>query len=361
MHSHSRLIVNRKVNKIIDSSDLHIKPLAEAETIPSSWYTDPAILALEREAVFALSWQLAAHRSQLREHGSRLPIDIAGEPVLLVRENDMIHSMYNVCRHRGGPLATEYGCANALQCQYHGWTYDLDGALRTMPEFGDVKDFPKSDIRLPSISNELWNDLLFVRLTETTPPLAELLDGIAQRSHGILSDDLDYHTRESYTIDCNWKLYIDNYLEGYHVPFVHPELFKMYDYREYKTEVRQWYSFQHSPLRSGGEALYFFIWPNLMLNILPGRLQTNLVYPINESKCIVHFDYYYAPDTPTKMISDDLDFSHRVQLEDIDICQRVQRGVASRSYDKGRFSVSQEEAVYHFQNLLKESLKNFCI
>lgn len=350
---------------MILSNDLLIKPLAEAETIPASWYTSSEMTAIENEAVFARSWQLVGREAELRNAGDHIVTNIADEPIIIVRDKDnSLRGFFNVCRHRGGPLATENGCSSHLQCKYHGWTYNLDGTLKATPDFDGVDDFDKTNVKLPSIEVEVWHGLVFARIEAGAPTLQELTEGIDERLGTLKLGELTFHSRVSYEVKCNWKVYVDNYLEGYHVPIVHPELVKLYDFRSYKTEVRKWYSFQHSPLSgeeniysSGdGEALYYFIWPNLMLNILPGRLQTNIVESVDESNCIVHFDYYYADGTSSEKITADLDFSHVVQHEDIDICEYVQRGLRSRSYNKGRFSVKREEAVYHFQNLLKKEL-----
>ncbi len=179
------------------------------------------------------------------------------------------------------------------------------------------------------------------------------------------------HQRVSYDVACNWKVYVDNYLEGYHVPHVHPALNRMLDYRSYVTEVGDWQVLQASPLDSGdalygsGEALYWWLWPNTMLNVLPGRLQTNRIVPLGVDRCRVEFDFYYAPDqggiqdsgaTRAKREAD-LGFSDEVQNEDLRICEDVQRGLASGSYTPGRLNPLRESAVHHFQELLRHAYR----
>jgi choline monooxygenase len=157
-------------------------------------------------------------------------------------------------------------------------------------------------------------------------------------------------------------VYVDNYLEGYHVPHIHPGLNRLLDYRSYVTEAAQWYSYQFSPLESGdglygaGDALYYWLWPNTMLNILPGRLQTNRVVPKGIDRCRVEFDFYYAPDESEEAAQrrlNDLNFSDEVQLEDLTICEDVQRGLSSGSYVPGRLNPLRENAVHHFHELLR--------
>lgn len=358
---------------MISKEDLHIEPIERAKTIPSTWYTLQDVLSAEYDAVFSRSWQYACSRRELPKVGSCVPVTIGKEPILIVRGKDNVfRGFYNVCRHRGGPLATEAECASMLKCHYHGWTYTLDGQLRGVPDFDRVELFDKKDFGLVPVHVAEWEGFIFVSLDRPIITLQEYLSGISARIKNASLQELAFYMRVEYEVQCNWKAYVDNYLEGYHVPTVHPELFKLYDFNSYVTETREWYSFQHSPLdekealysrralaAEAREALYFFIYPNLMLNILPGRLQTNLVQPISADRCRVIFDYYYddiSSADSRALIEEDIRFSDAVQQEDIEICQHVQRGLSSRSYSQGRYSVKRENAVYHFHTLLKRAL-----
>ncbi len=256
---------------------------------------------LDRRAVFARSWQLLAQESQLAHTGDHVVGEIAGVPLLIARGDDgELRALHNVCRHRAGPLALCDGRgAKRLRCHYHGWTYALDGQLLSAPEMQTAADFNIASVRLPQARVASWRGLVFVSLDQHAPPLDELLDGMDARLGDHAIENHAFHARESYDIACNWKTYIDNYLEGYHVPHIHPELNRMLDYRSYVVETSRWHSLQHSPLESGdalygsGEALYWFVWPNTMLNVMPGRMQTNRVLPIGPEHCRVVFDYYY--------------------------------------------------------------------
>lgn len=355
--------------------DLEVQPLERAETLPSAWYVDPELAKLERNAIFDASWQYVGHISRLSEPGCQLLAEVAGEPILVVRGKDsVIRGFYNVCRHRGGPLATEDGCSSMLRCKYHGWTYTLEGQLRGVPDFDRVELFDKKDFGLIPVRVQEWEGLLFATISEPMIGLEEILAGVRERLHFGLRT-LRFDRREEYEVKCNWKTYMDNYLEGYHVPIVHPELLKLYDFNKYTTETYGWYSLQHSPLDDGEalysaaairpearEALYYAIFPNLMLNILPGRLQTNFVLPQGPERCKVIFEYYYEDvesAAAKHRIEADQRFSHAVQLEDIEICELVQRGLRSRAYHRGRFSVTRENAVYHFQSLLRSRIKAY--
>jgi len=352
----------------LDPHDLAVQPLARSETIPSSWYTDPAFHALDKESVFLRTWQGVGDVSQVERAGQYFVADVAGEPVIVVRGKDMeLRAFYNVCRHRGGPLALEDGCANALQCKYHGWTYLLDGTLRGVPAMDRTELFDKRDYGLIPVRVETWEGLVFVNLDDDAPPLETHMSGIVERIAPIRPGAMRFARRVDYTVDANWKVYVDNYLEGYHVPYVHPELAKLYDYQSYTTTCFRWYSLQHAPITGdnlyardgGGEAFYYWVWPNLMLNILPGRMQTNLILPLGHDRCRVLFRYFYdeASLAEPGRIEADVRYSDGVQAEDAGICGRVQQGLASRAYDRGRFSVKYEEGVWHFHSLLKQAYR----
>lgn len=349
--------------------DLAIIPLAQAETIPSAWYTDPRFHDFEREAIFARTWQAVGHFGQLQQPGDAIHATVAGNPIVVVRDMDgSLRAFFNVCRHRAGPLAIRGDNRKVFQCQYHGWTYFLDGMLRGVPDWDRVELFDKKDYGLTPVQVDSWEGLVFVNLAENPAPLATLFEGIRERIAPISLGQRQFYRRIAYAIQCNWKVYMDNYLEGYHLPIVHPELSKLLDYSRYVTEVFPGHSLQYSPFQAGdnlyagsdadGDAFYYTIHPNFMLNILPGRLQTNLVLPVAADRCTVIFDYYYddiTSPTALAMIEEDLAYSDRIQGEDIEVCELVQIGLSSKGYDRGRFSVKREEGVYHFQCWLKET------
>ena len=354
-------------------ADLEPAPLATATTIPSAWFVDPRFHAVDRDAVMACTWQGVGHLSLIPNHGDYLLATVADNPIVVLRDRDgVLRAFYNVCRHRGGPLLIEErGCVKALTCKYHGWTYLLDGTLRGVPQFDRTELFDKRDFGLVPIAVETWQGLIFVNLTpEAAPPLAEVLGGIAERIRPNRLDTKQFVRRVDYEVPANWKVYVDNFLEGYHIPHVHPELNKALDYLAYRTELGSWYTLQHSPLKAdnvytgdqGGEAFYYWVYPNCMLNILPHRVQVNLVVPDGPDRCKVVFWYCYDdPEAAGRdtQIADDVAYSDMVQGEDREICERVMAGLGSRAYDRGRFSVEMESGVHHFQQLLKRSYRDW--
>ena len=335
------------------------------KTLPGVAYHSPETYALDTERVFYRNWIYACRAERVARPGAWLRLEIAGESILVVRGKDeQLRAFYNVCRHRAGPLANCDGRgAKRLRCQYHGWTYALDGRLLAAPEMGDAQDFSIDAVRLPQARVAQWRGLVFVALGDA-PPFAELVDGIDARVGADAMHGYAFARRVAYELDCDWKVYVDNYLEGYHVPHIHPELNRMLDYRSYVTELARWHSLQWSPLESAGElygngeALYYWLWPNTMLNLLPGRVQTNRVLPLAGNRCRVEFDFYHPQDASDAQRHErDLAFSDLVQREDIDICERVQRGLASGSYVAGRLNPKRESGVHHFHELLREAYR----
>lgn len=359
----------------LDAEFLRSVPIEQASTIPSSWYNDPRFHEFDKNAVFAPAWQYVGPSSKLSAPGDWLTDVIAGNPVLVLSgEDGALRAFFNTCRHRGGPLAVRHGERCVIQCRYHGWTYRPDGSLRGVPKWDRVDLFDKGDYGLVPVGVAEWQGLVFVRIDEeeeagTGSRLSDYLDGIVERIAPQRIAGKTFHSRVEYDVRCNWKVYVDNYLEGYHIPHVHPELCDLLDYQAYETALSRHHSLQHSPIDAdenfygdgAGTAFYYHVFPNFMMNILPGRLQTNLVVPVSHDACRVIFDYFYddiESAEAKRTIDEDIRYADRVQAEDIEICEAVQLGLGSRAYDRGRYSVECETAVHHFHETLRTTYRS---
>lgn len=345
-------------------SDYTFNPvLARASTIPARWYTDPAMLEGERRSVFGRTWQAVGRTDSVAAPGSYFGCEISGEPVLVVRGQDgCLRAFSNVCRHRGSLLAEGHGHSSGqgtvIRCPYHGWTYALDGSLFGQPEFEGVEDWDRSKVCLPRFQVAEWGPFVFVNQDPDAPPLAEVLGAIPAEiaQIGCAIDRLRFSYRRDYTIACNWKVYIDNYLEGYHLPAAHPSLFRLLDYAQYRVEEHRYYSSQIAPIRgSNQQALYYWVFPNFMLNVYPDNLSSNLILPLGPEQTLTVFEWFADSEDGVKQAT--IDFSDEIQREDIRICESVQRGLRSRYYNQGRFSVKRENGVHHFHGLLDEFLR----
>ena len=341
--------------------------LEHASTIPSRYYIDPAVLAEENRRLFATTWQLAGRAEQVASPGEFFTTTVADEPLLIVRGNDgELRALSNVCRHRAGPVAHGAGKRPVLQCGYHGWTYALDGQLLRTPEFDGVADFDRASCSLPRFQIEVWNELLFVNLDPNATPLADYLGDLVSELSARDYRGFRLAARKDWELDCNWKVYVDNYLEGYHIPIVHPSLFRELDYPNYRTETRGRFSIQHSPVKrpdrirttsTSDEAKYYWLYPNLMLNVYPDNFSTNLILPLGHGRTLTVFEWFFRdPDAVRNEIDETVAFSDEIQIEDIAICEAVQRGLRSSTYDTGRYSPQRENGVHHFHEMYARSM-----
>jgi choline monooxygenase len=350
--------------------------IAKAATIPSRLYNDPVYLELERERIFANTWQLVGRVDQVSEHGAFLTAEIGNDSIVVLRDGETLRGFHNVCLHRAGPVAHGCGKRNTMQCRYHGWTYKLDGSLLRAPEMEGVAGFTPEQMHLVPVRVQQWGPLVFANVNGKAPPLHDVLEDVPQRVAPFHCESMQFVTSKHWDIDCNWKVYVDNYLEGYHLPVVHPGLHKELDYDQYRVEPHRYFSIQHAPLRPVhggneerrydpskteiGEAVYVWLFPNVMLNVYMGQMQTNTVVPLSYNKTRVTFDWYAA--NPPKDLANDaeftrlLAFSDEIQEEDLVIVEAVQRNLRSRVYDRGRYSAKRENGVHHFHSLLHEFL-----
>jgi choline monooxygenase len=350
--------------------------LQDAHTIPAPWYTDARIAQLELQNVFSRTWQTVGRTAQVEKPGQYVTATVAREPIVAVRGSDgKLRAFYNVCRHHAMTVMNEpCGHAQHMRCPYHGWTYNLEGELRGMTEFEGVCNFDRAQNGLVPVRVETWENFIFVNLDPHAAPLHDFLGALAGLAKPLNFGGLKFVERRSYIQQCNWKVYVDNFLDGgYHVPHMHKGLNSVLDYTNYTIENVDRCCVQSSPVavdksseasaaatRKGDRAYYFWQYPNFMLNWYEGYLDTNLVIPLGVDRCEVIFDFYFGDTSEAQMpyIRESMGVSERVQQEDIVICDGVQRGLSSRAYQAGRLSVRREAGEHLFHRLLAADLND---
>jgi len=365
--------MERSLQEILQSYNDR-SPLEEASTIPASWYVDERVAALERQFVFGGTWQVVARAEQVPESGQFVTTELAGEPLVVVRGADgQLRGFYNVCRHHAATVVTEAsGSASIFRCPYHGWSYGLEGGLKGTPEFEGACNFDRGQNGLVPVRVETWEQFVFVNLDEHGAPLAEFLGGLVARVAPLNLSQLHFFERRVYSLGCNWKVFVDNYLDGgYHVPHLHKALNSVLDYKQYTIENEHRYCLQSSPMvaseadaatsatRQGERAWYFWQYPNFMINLYAGYMDTNLVLPDGVDRCKVIFDFYFddASEGAAEKNRQSIAVGERVNDEDVGICESVQRGLHSRAYQAGRLSVRREAGEHLFHRLLAADLK----
>jgi choline monooxygenase len=349
--------------------------VARAWTLPSNLYTDPAAFAAEKEKIFARSWQVVGHCDQVANAGDYFTTELVGEPLLIVCGADgKLRGFYNVCRHRAGPPAEGCGSRKLFRCGYHGWTYGLDGALISATEIEGVEGFRAEDFALTPVPTEEWFGFVFVNLDPDARPLRETLGELPTQAEKFDFTGMKLFERRTYDMKCNWKTYVDNYLEGYHLPSVHPGLNRELDFNAYVVEPYERHVRQFSPIRGAqpgdttprryqeaGEDLttdYFWIFPNWMLNCYPDNISLNIVLPLEPERSLAIFEWYLPEkDHSSPAAKASVEFSDQIQIEDVGICEIVQKNLRSRSYSRGRFSVKQEKGVHAFHRMYAEQMK----
>ncbi len=362
------------LKEIVDACNSETS-LSEASTPPSSWYTDPRILELEQKTVLSQSWLLVGRTTQLCKPGHYITCEIGSEPILVVRGNDdILRGFFNVCRHHAAAVVTKCeGRVDNLRCPYHGWTYNLAGELILTPEFAGVANFDRSANGLVPVQVAEWQNWIFAKLEPMSSSLQEFLGkDLIERLERLNLEQLRWFERRHYALNCNWKVFVDNYLDGgYHVPHIHGSLNSVLDYRNYAIETGERFCLQSSPivtdkgeartaeLRKGDYAFYYWIYPNLMINIYQGVMDTNRVIPCGVDKTEVIFDYYFSDvsESAHERNLASIAVSEEIQAEDVAICESVQRGLNSRAYSAGRLSVRREAGEHLFHRLLQRDLR----
>ena len=348
--------------------------IARARTLDTAFYTDPEIFALAKEKLFVPSWQFIGDSSLAP--GSALPFTLLpgflDEPLVTVRDaGGAVRVMSNVCTHRGNIVVNEPCKVTHLRCRYHGRIFDLDGRFRSMPEFKEVVDFPSAADDLVSLPVEGWGPWLFTSLG-AGGSFRDYWGDIMDRLHWLPLDKFELRPEfnRDFTVKAHWALYCENYLEGFHIPFVHAGLNSVIDFGNYTTELFRFSNLQLGIAKDGEEvfdlpassvdygkrvaAYYFFVFPNLMFNFYPWGLSINIVNPVGLHETRVSFLTYIADETKyDKGAGSGLDI---VEFEDEEVVEAVQRGIRSRFYTHGRYSVTREQGTHHFHRMIAELL-----
>ena len=328
--------------------------IRQAKTLSSAFYTDERYFELSKEKIFARTWQFA--RGPEANPGLTPIILLPGfldEPLVLARNGSGENCLTNVCTHRGKILVEEACDAKLIRCAYHGRRFSLDGKFLSMPEFESVENFPSAADDLRQVSFAERSGFRFVSL-DPAAPFDEVINDVGFFDD-ISSPAPKLVTTSDYHVQAHWALYCENYLEGFHIPYVHRSLNEVVDYGTYKTET-----FRYSSLQTGFDSdrneagRYLFLFPNTMFNFYSWGISLNVVEPLSPSSCRVRFlTYVFDESKGGHGAGADL---HRVEVEDEAVVESVQKGIRSRFYAHGRYSPTREQGTHHFHRLIAEFL-----
>jgi phenylpropionate dioxygenase-like ring-hydroxylating dioxygenase large terminal subunit len=346
-----------------------------AETLPYSWYVDPAVAGAENEHIFRLSWQYVGHTGELDGPGSLFPTHVGGLPLIVALDREgRLRAFLNVCRHRGTILVNEPQKRGTIQCPYHAWTYGLDGALRAAPRSKEEPGFETDELGLVAAQVGTWGPFVFANPDPEALPLPDALGDLPEvvAENELDVDALRFHHRVSYEIAANWKVALENYLECYHCRLNHPDLVRLIDEEAQRQEVAGLRLSQFPPLRSGVDgaapydlsagvptAQYHLFFPATKFNVNPGRpnLSIGPVWPLAPDRTGAWFDYFFAESTDEAWIQEMLAFDAQVGAEDVALVEAVQRGAGSGALPHGRLMPRTEVLIGAFQELVRERVE----
>jgi choline monooxygenase len=355
------------------------RPVEEGWTLPASWYGDESVAALERERIFARTWQYVGRADQVSGRGSYFVARAGHIPIVVVRGRDeALRGFVNVCRHRGHPVMSGEGCRETLQCPYHAWTYELDGSLRRAPRSEREGGIDFSELSLLPVSVDVWGPFVFANPDAAAEPLAETLGTLPAvvAESGIDLDAVRFHSHYEWEIKSNWKIAIENFLECYHCPVAHPGFSKVIDVDPdaYELSVQGTFTSQIGRVRASalagngrvpyvprGEvtrAQYHLLWPNTTVNIDPGPVNVAIErwVPSGPRTTMEVTDYFFAEDVSEEQIQEIIDFGTQVGNEDLALCESVQEGLDSGMVTQGRLMVESEKLIHDFQTKVVSAL-----
>jgi choline monooxygenase len=354
-------------------------PLEDGWTLPASWYSDAGVAALEREQIFARTWQYAGPAEQVAAPGSYMATQAGHVPIVVTRDRaGVLRGFVNVCRHRAYVIARDSGCRETLQCPYHAWTYELDGSLRKVPRSEREVGFDPADFSLLPVSIDVWGPFLFVNPDIDAAPLEETLGELPAivAGSGLDLSTLRYHSHHEWPIEANWKVALENYLECYHCPTAHPGFSKVIDVDPdaYGLTVSPTFSSQIGPIRASAlsgsssapyvpvgevkQSQYHFLFPNTTINIAPGPANISMErwLPDGTGRTLEVTDYWFGVDVPAEIVQEILDFDDQVGREDTDLVVSVQAGLDSGTVPQGRLMRESEQLIADFQLRLHDAV-----
>lgn len=333
-------------------------------TLEANSYSDPVAYQAERQGIFAREWLLLAHERELERPGDTSAGVIAGWPLFVIRaKSGELKGFHNVCRHRAGNLVEDgAGHCTTLRCRYHGWLYDTDGRLQKRPGFADDDSFDGNALSLVSVKVETWHGFVFVNLDPAAGPLVDGLGDLATATSHLPIGRYRFHKRKVYDLAFNWKTYVDNYLEGYHIPYMHGGLARDLDMPSYAVENGRRVCVHRAQAKNQGayEGLFLWRWPNNTVGVYGGGFNICRILPVGPQSMQLIFDFYFDPEAGLSDEAKDRAAATTcgVVEEDFPMCAIVQRNLAAGIYKNGPLSPRHEMGVAYFHDLVRAALRS---
>ncbi len=331
--------------------------------LAANYYADPAIFEAERQSIFRRHWQMLGPISRLAKPRDYLAVDVAGWKLFALRGDDgVLRGFHNVCRHRGARILQEgAGTCQQLRCPYHNWIYNSDGTLRNAPWFGEDPGFDPSQWPLERAELAEWRGLLFIAIA----PETSLIDQLGDLPGEVAEFPIETYTaveEHRFEARSNWKVYTDNFVEGYHIPGIHPEFYKVIDFPRFETVALNGMVRMSSPQKDGSvySGKWLWMWPNWTLSTFNGGMNTSRINSLSVDRTEIIYDFYFA-DTSPEGAADrrrTIDTSCGIVREDFEICEHTQLNYRSGAYTSGPLSPRHEQSVAYFQSRIHAALQD---
>lgn len=353
--------------------------LDDGWTLPNHFYVGDDVLREEQRLIFEQSWQYVGRSDQLSAPGDYLTATVGAVPVVVARHPDGgLRAFVNVCRHRCAEVVLGAGHRNVLQCHYHAWTYDLDGALINAPRSEREPDFDPASFGLVPVAVDTWEPFVFVNVGKDVIPLHEQLGDLParMRADGFDLDALEFRQHGEWVVGANWKVVVENYDECYHCPVAHPSFSRVMEVDPvgYELEEAEWWSRAVTRVRRSAHepnanlpydidgpldrGQFGYVWPNFTVvqNPGPANLMAFWFVPRGPEQTVVVWDYWFGRDVPGDKVQQLVDFNILVGAEDQTLVESVQRGLRSGRVSQGRLLLDSEHLIRHFHRLVHRAL-----
>ncbi|WP_374309643.1 aromatic ring-hydroxylating dioxygenase subunit alpha [Dongia sp.] len=333
-------------------------------TLPARWYHADDVYEAERWSVFAATWQFACREADLPQPGDYTAIMVAGFNIFVLRDrNGALKAFHNLCPHRAAPLFAEgTGHCDVLRCRYHGWAFDHDGKLKAAPHFGECDWFRKEEHGLKPVRLDAWRGLVFVNIDGKAEPLGDYLSDVARLVEPYPIESFNKRSDADFAIKCNWKTYTDNFVEGYHIPGIHPGLIQAIDFNAFETTYAKHVVIMKAPQKSGSiyGGLWLWIWPNMTLSVYPDGMNASRIVPHGPRATTLHYSFYFQDLSPSLLPAQQktIDTNCEIVREDFGICEQSQANLEAGIYQRGPLSPRHEMGVKYYHDEVRAALNS---
>jgi len=322
-------------------------------SLPFHHYIERPVFDKEVATIFQKEWIPFAHTSEFKKKSFSLERSLLDHSIVLTRDGDQFHAFRNICAHRAGPLLWEEECSTgrSLRCKYHGWKYNLNGIRTKSPDFGATVEAHN----LQELALQVWKGLIFINLHPEPVPFS-LKDRLDEHAPGL--ENFIFHSTARHPLHCNWKTYIENYLEGYHISYLHPSLRASIDQSEYQIHVHGDLITHEVPADPNATVSGFwaYLWPNTALNIYGKGMSIERILPIDEHHTQIHYLYLFQEGTSEEEIQNSIAMSRKVTEEDIQICEAIAKNLRCKTYFGGPLSPKHEHGILYVHNKIRKAM-----